>query len=98
MKSVHPNLVFCQYLSNLPNHVLAYPLFNYEARKLTDLAVVKIFIMANVCGWKILCKIQIGIRAKQDFQKEICAESFSHAQLSRRLAALSPLFMSFQLL
>lgn len=88
MKSVNQNLVFCQYLSNLPNNVLACPLFNYDARKLTDLAIVKIFIMANVCGWKSLRKIEIGIRAKRDFQREICEESFSHAQLSRRLAAL----------
>lgn len=88
MKSVNQNLVFCQYLSNLPNNVLDCPLFNYDARKLTDLAVVKIFVMASVCGWKSLRKIEIGIRAKRDFQKEICEESFSHAQLSRRLAAI----------
>ncbi|MEK4025963.1 IS4 family transposase [Sporosarcina sp. FSL W7-1283] len=88
MKSVNPNLVFCQCLSNLPKNALACPIFNYDARKLSDFEVVKVFILANLCGWNNLRKIETGIRAKKDLQKEITTESFSHSQLSRRLAGL----------
>ena len=48
MKSVNQNLVFRQYLSNLPTNILACPLANYDAKKLTDFSVVKIFIMASL--------------------------------------------------
>lgn len=86
MKSVTQNLVFRQYLANLPINTLACPLFNYDAKKLSDLSVLKIFIMANLCKWNSLREIATGIRAKKDMQKEIGAKSISHSQLSRRLS------------
>ena len=54
MTSVNQNLVFRQYLSNLPTNILACPLMNYDAKKLTDFSVVKIFIMASLCKWDSL--------------------------------------------
>lgn len=89
MKSVNQNLVFRQYLSNLPMSFLDCPLLNYDAKKITDLSVVKIFIMALLCKWGSLRDIEIGIRSKKDFQKEIGVESISHSQLSRRLRELN---------
>lgn len=49
MKSVNQNLVFRQYLSKLPVNALDCPVLNYQTQKLTDLSVVKIFIMAQLC-------------------------------------------------
>ena len=54
MKSVNQNLVFRQCLSILPTNILACPLMNYNAKKLTDFSLVKIFIMANLCKWETL--------------------------------------------
>jgi hypothetical protein len=89
MSSVNQNLVFRQYLSNLPTNILACPLTNYDAKKLTDFSVVKIFIMANLCKWDSLREIDTGIRSKKDFRKEIGIESISHSQISRRLIDLN---------
>ena len=44
---------------------------NYNAKKLTDFSVVKIFIMANLCKSDSLRKIAIGIRSKPALQEEI---------------------------
>ncbi|MGN7388943.1 IS4 family transposase [Sporosarcina sp. SAFN-015] len=85
MKSVNQNLVFRQYLSKLPVNVLDCPVMNYQTQKLTDLSVVKIFIMAQLCKWESLREIEVGIRSKRDFQQEIGVNSVSHSQLSRRL-------------
>ena len=89
MTSVNQNLVFRQYLSNLPTNILACPLMNYDAKKLTDFSVVKIFIMANLCKWDSLREIDTGIRSKKEFQKEIGVKSISHSQISRRLIDLN---------
>lgn len=89
MKSVNQNLVFRQYLSNLPKNFLDCPLLNYDAKKITDFSVVKVFIMALLCKWETLRDIEIGIRSKKDFQREIGVESISHSQLSRRLRELN---------
>lgn len=67
MTSVNQNLVFRQYLSNLPTNILACPLMNYNAKKLTDFSVVKIFIMANLCKWDSLR----GNRNRYSFKKTI---------------------------
>lgn len=85
MKSVNQNLVIRQYLSNLPTNILAYPLMNYDAKKLTDFSLVKIFIMANICKWGSLRIIETGIHSKPEFLKEIEVESISYSQISRRL-------------
>ncbi|MDN4608766.1 DUF4372 domain-containing protein, partial [Sporosarcina highlanderae] len=89
MKSVNQNLVFRQLLSNLPRNVLDCPLMNYDAKKITDFSLVKIFIMALLCKWESLRDIEIGIRSKEDFQREIGVESISYSQISRRLIELN---------
>ncbi|MCG7346590.1 IS4 family transposase [Sporosarcina sp. ACRSL] len=89
MKSVNHNLVFRQYLSKLPRNVLDCPLLNYDTKKVTDFSVVKIFIMAHICKWFSLRDIEIGVRSKKDFQREIGVKSLSHSQLSRRLSQLN---------
>lgn len=88
MKSVNHNLVFRQHLSNIPKNALDCPLFNYDTRKLTDLSVVKAFILAILGKWESLRDIEIGLRANKEFQKEIGVESFSASQFGRRLAAM----------
>ena len=62
---------------------------NYDAKKLTDFSVVKIFIMASLCKWEDLRDIEIGIRSEIQFQKEIGVKSISHSQISRRLIDLN---------
>ena len=62
---------------------------NYDAKKLTDFSVVKIFIMASLCKWDSLRIIDTGIRSKKEFQKEIGVKSISHSQISRRLIDLN---------
>ena len=59
MKSVDENLVFRQYLSLLPVTILACPLMNYDAKKLTDFSQVKILIMANLCKWATRIKWKV---------------------------------------
>ena len=71
MTSVNRNLVFRQYLSNLPTNILACPLMNYAAKKLADFSVVKIFIMASLCKWEDLRKIESGIRSGKKIRKKL---------------------------
>ena len=62
---------------------------NYDAKKLTDLSVVKIFILASLCKWDNLRVIETGIRSNKELQKEIRAESNIYSQASRRLIELN---------
>ncbi|MDW0116239.1 IS4 family transposase [Sporosarcina thermotolerans] len=89
MKSVNQNLVFRQLLSNLPENILACPIMNYDAKKITDFSIVKVFIMANVAQWKSHRQIEAGIQAEPEFQKEIETDFISHSQISRRLIQLN---------
>lgn len=59
MKSVHKNLVFRQYLSNLPTNVLACPLMDYDVKKLTDFSLVKILILVSLFRREGQRKIEI---------------------------------------
>ena len=88
MKSVDQNTVFRQYLSQLPQSVLDCPLVNYEYDKLSEIALVKTFISANLFQWRSLEEIERGIRSKPKVQKELGVTSISGSQLSRRLANL----------
>lgn len=88
MKSVDQNTVFRQYLSQLPQSVLDCPLVNYEYDKLSEIALVKTFISANLFQWRSLEEIERGIRSKPEVQKELGVTSISGSQLSRRLANL----------
>ncbi|WP_391207726.1 IS4 family transposase [Psychrobacillus sp. L4] len=94
MKSVHKDLVFRQYLSNLPTNVLACPLMNYDAKKLTDFSLVKIFILANLCKWDSQRKIETGLYSKPKFLEELGVESISHSTIGRRLANLNTVHLA----
>lgn len=83
MKSVHKDLVFRQYLSNLPSNVLACPLMNYDAKKLTDFSLVKIFILANLSKWDSQRTIETGLYSNPELLEEIGAESISHSTIGR---------------
>ncbi|AMQ07107.1 IS4 family transposase [Sporosarcina psychrophila] len=89
MKSVDENLVFRQYLSLLPVNILACPLMNYDAKKLTDFSLVKILIMANLCKWESLREIEEGIRSKKSFQRDLGLTPIGYSQISRRLIDLN---------
>ena len=89
MTSVNQNLVLRQNLSNLPTNILACPLMNYDAKKITGFSVVKIYITANLCKWDNLRVIESGIRSKKEFMKEIETESISCSQISRRIIELN---------
>ena len=89
MKSVDENLVFRQYLSLLPVNILACPLMNYDAKKLTDFSLLKILIMANLCKWESLREIEEGIRSKKSLQRDLGLTSIGHSQISRRLIDLN---------
>ncbi|MEZ7171712.1 hypothetical protein [Sporosarcina sp. OR05] len=84
MKSVNPNLVFRQLLSNLPDSILACPLMN-GTNKITDFSIVKLFIMANVAQWHSHRDIEAGIQSDEAFKKELGIDFISYSTISRRL-------------
>lgn len=88
MTSVDQNIVFRQYLTMLPKNALACPIFNYNYKKLTDYALVMVFILANLFHWENLRGIETGIRSKVAIQKELELDSINASQLSRRLETL----------
>ncbi len=88
MKSVDQDIVFRQYLSLLPRSVLECPLVNYDYDKLSEYALVKSMILANLFRWRSWEQIEQGIRAKPAILIELELDSISGSQLSRRLAKL----------
>ncbi|MBE1556213.1 hypothetical protein [Sporosarcina limicola] len=88
MKSVGQNIVFRQYLSLLPRSVLECPLVNYDYDKLSEYALVKSMIPANISRWRSWEEIEQGIRAKPAILIELELDSISGSQLSRQLAKL----------
>lgn len=87
MKSVNPNLVFRQLLSNLPDSILACPLMN-GTNKITDFSIVKLFIMANVAQWNSHRDIEAGIQSDEALKKELGIDFISYSTISRRLNGL----------
>ena len=85
MGSIDQNLVFRQYLSLLPVTKLACPLMNYDEKKLTDLALVKAFIVGTLCKWDSHREIAENIRSNNSLQRELDLQSISYSQISRRL-------------
>ena len=88
MESIVQNIVFRQYLSMLPQNVLACPLFNYDYKKLTEYSLVNSIILTNLFRWESLRDMEERIRSKVEIQKEFNLDSISPSQLSRRLAVL----------
>lgn len=89
MKSVDQKLVLRQLFSLLPTNNLACPLLNYDSTKLTDLSLLKILIMSDLCKWESLREIEAAIRSKKSLRLELGLQSISHSQISRRLIELN---------
>ncbi|MGB6778861.1 MAG: IS4 family transposase [Planococcus citreus] len=89
MKSVDETKVFRQYLQLLPINTLACPLYNYDAKKLTDFSLVKLMIMAVLSKWESHRTIALNVGPEQSFQQELNLKSISHSQISRRLNELN---------
>ena len=89
MKSVDEKKVFRQYLKLLPINALACPLLNYDAKKLTDFALVKLMILANINKWESHRIIALNVGPEPSLQQELNLKSISHSQLSRRLIDLN---------
>ncbi|MEK4711990.1 DUF4372 domain-containing protein [Sporosarcina sp. FSL K6-5500] len=70
-------------------NILACPLMNYDAKKLTDFSLLQILIMANLCKWESLREIEEGIRSKKSLQRDLGLTSIGHSQISRRLIDLN---------
>lgn len=82
------NTVISQCLSLLPTEDLACPLLNYDMKKLTTEALIKIFVAAQLDKWKSYPEFEINMRANKDLMKTINLDSISGSQLSRRINEL----------
>lgn len=83
--SVSDKQVTRQCLSLLPLEVLCAPILDYRKQKLTIVNALKIFITAQLLGWKSLDVIEQQIRSDEQFQEEFGLTSISKSQLSRRI-------------
>lgn len=79
------NTVIRQCLSLLPTENLACPLLNYDMKKLSTEALVKIFVAAQLGRWNSYPEFEIKMRAYKDLMKYVDLESISGSQLSRRI-------------
>lgn len=82
---INQNTVLSQCLSLLPTEGLACPILNYDMKKLTTEALVKIFVVAQLDKWNSYPEFEINMKAKKDIMKSIGLESISSSQLSRRI-------------
>jgi hypothetical protein len=85
---VNQNTVLSQCLSLLPTKNLACPILNYDNRKLSIEALVKIFIVAQLDNWKSYPEFDIKMRAYKNLMQSIGLKSISSSQLSRRINEL----------
>src|SRR5690606_39387714 len=85
---LNDNTVLSQCLSLLPTEELACPLLNYDNTKLTDEALVKIFIIAQLEKWESYKVFDIKIDAYQDLLENVNLKKVSGSQLSRRINKL----------
>lgn len=79
------NTVIRQCLSLLPTENLACPLLNYDMKKLSTEALVKIFVAAQLGKWNSYSEFEVKMRAYKDLMEYIDLESISGSQLSRRI-------------
>lgn len=89
MKSVAQETVLRQYLSYLPTNILADVIWNYRNHKISDLDLVKFFVAANLSKWESYREMADGLAANPELQSIVGLDSFSPAQLSRRLRDLN---------
>lgn len=82
------NTVISQCLSLLPTKYLSCPVLNYDMKKLSAEALIKIFIAAQLGKWNSYREFAIKMRAYKDFMGHIDLDSISASQLSRRINEL----------
>lgn len=88
MNMLTQKTVLRQCLSLLPTDELACPLLNYDHKKLTTEALIKIFVTAQLDKWNSYNEFSIKMRAYKDFMDYIDVDSISSSQLSRRINEL----------
>jgi hypothetical protein len=82
---VNQNSVISQCLSILPTENLACPVLNYDMKKLTTEALIKIFVAAQLGKWESYSDFAVKLHANKDLMKSLDLESISSSQLSRRI-------------
>jgi hypothetical protein len=82
--SVPDSTTVRQCLSLLPLEDFCAPCLDYGVRKLQSVALMKIFIAAQLCGWDSLRRIEAEIEADDTLQEEMGCK-ISASQLSRRI-------------
>lgn len=82
---LNQNTVISQCLSLLPTENLACPILNYDNKKLTTEALIKIFVAAQIGKWESYSVFDVKLRAYNDLRKSLSLESISSSQLSRRI-------------
>lgn len=82
--SVQDSTTIRQCLTLLPLEDFVAPCLDYGVRKLQSVALIKIFIAAQLCGWECLRRIEAEIEADDTLQQEFGC-TISASQLSRRI-------------
>ncbi|WBL17070.1 IS4 family transposase [Sutcliffiella sp. NC1] len=85
MNMLTQNTVLRQCLSMLPTEKLSCPLLNYDNKKLTTEALIKIFVTAQLDNWNSYNEFAVKMRANKDLMDYIDVNSISTSQLSRRI-------------
>ncbi|QGG49259.1 IS4 family transposase [Heliorestis convoluta] len=86
--SIKQKMVIRQCLSMLPMEQYKCPLLNYEYDKLDTDGLIKIFVAAQLDGWRSYTEIEKRLKANPELCKVFGIETFSGSQLSRRINAL----------
>jgi IS4 transposase len=82
---INENTVIRQCLSLLPTEKLSCPLLNYDMKKLSTEALIKIFVAAQLDKWESYSSIEVKLGANKDLMKYLGLKSISGSQLSRRI-------------
>jgi hypothetical protein len=82
---INENTVIRQCLSLLPTKKLSCPLLNYDMKKLSTEALIKIFVAAQLDKWESYSSFEVKLGANKDLMGYLGLESISGSQLSRRI-------------
>lgn len=82
---INENTVIRQCLSLLPTEKLSCPLLNYDMKKLSTEALIKIFVAAQLDKWESYSSFEVKMGANKDLMGYLGLESISGSQLSRRI-------------
>lgn len=89
MDKLNRKSVLSQCLSLIPFQKIApVDLFRLDVgkKKLTTVALIKVFIAAQIKGWNSYSEIEEGLRENKELRKELGVFSISGSQLSRRIS------------